>query len=130
MPFTDVRSDRLPRPVAPMSIATVTDTPRLLHISGQVAQDSTGATVGIGDIERQTTQVLENIQAIVAEQGGSLKDVCKLTIFLTSRDHLGAVMEVRRRILTPSYPATTAVIVAGLVNPDWLIEIEAIAALP
>ena len=49
---------------------------------------------------------------------------------LTSRDHLPTVMEVRRRYFKEPYPATTAGVVAGLANPEWLIEIEATAVLP
>jgi enamine deaminase RidA (YjgF/YER057c/UK114 family) len=130
MPFIEVRPDEICRPTAPLSVATVTGTPRLLHISGQVSQDQSGATVGIGDVVTQTRQVLQNLTTIVEAEGGSLRDICKLSIFLTSRDHLRAVMDVRRQVLQPPYPATTAVIVAGLANADWLVEIEATAALP
>ena len=129
MPFTEVRSSKLFASPAPLSMATRTEAARLLHISGQVAQDVTGKTVGPGDIEKQTIQVIENIKTLVIEQGGSLSDICKLTIFLTSRDHLATVMDVRRRYFTPPFPATTAVIVVGLANAEWMIEIEALAAL-
>jgi 2-iminobutanoate/2-iminopropanoate deaminase len=129
MPYSEVRSEHLFASPAPLSMATLTRTPTLLHISGQVAQDASGKTVGLGHIEKQTVQVLENIKTLVEGQGGTLADICKITIFLTSRDHLPTVMEVRRRYLRPPYPATSAVIVAGLVNPEWMIEIEALAAL-
>jgi enamine deaminase RidA (YjgF/YER057c/UK114 family) len=54
MPFTEVRSSKLFRSPAPFSMATITDSARLMHISGQVAQDASGKTVGIGDIEKQS----------------------------------------------------------------------------
>ena len=129
MPFTEVRSAKLFDSPAPFSMATMTQLARLMHISGQVAQDAAGKTVGVGDIEKQTIQVIENIKTLVSEQGGSLSDICKITIFLTSRDHLPKVMEVRRRYFVKPYPATSAVIVVGLANPEWMIEIEALAAL-
>lgn len=129
MPFTEVRSSKLFASPAPYSMATTTRSSRLLHISGQVSQDAAGKTVGIGDIEKQTIQVIENIKTLLAEQKGDLTDVCKITIFMTSRDHLPAVMEVRRRYFKPPYPATSAVIVSGLANAEWMIEIEALAAL-
>jgi 2-iminobutanoate/2-iminopropanoate deaminase len=129
MPFTEVRSSKLFASPAPFSMATITDTARLMHISGQVAQDATGRTVGPGDIEKQTVQVIENIKTLVSEQGGALSDICKITIFMISRDHLPTVMDVRRRYFTRPYPATSAVVVAGLANPEWMIEIEALAAL-
>ena len=129
MPFTEVRSSKLFDSPAPFSMATITNSARLMNISGQVAQDATGKTVGLGDIEKQTVQVIENIKTLVSEQGGSLSDICKITIFMTSRDHLPAVMDVRRRYFARPYPATSAVVVVGLANPEWMIEIEALAAL-
>lgn len=130
MPFREVRSEKIFRSPAPFSMATRTNTPSLLHISGQVPQDIKGKTVGPGDIEKQTVQVLENIKTLVEEQGGALSDICRVGIFLTSRDHLATVMDVRRRYFAAPYPATTAVIVSGLANAEWMIEIEATAALP
>jgi 2-iminobutanoate/2-iminopropanoate deaminase len=129
MPFSEVLSSKIFRSPAPFSMATVTQSVRLLHISGQVAQDVSGKTVGAGDIEAQTVQVLENIKILVEEQNGLLADICKISIFLTSREHLPTVMEVRRRYFQPPYPATTAVIVSGLASAEWMIEIEALAAL-
>ncbi len=129
MPFAEVRSREIFPSPAPLSMATITESPRLLHISGQVSQDINGNTVGPGDIEKQTSQVIEHINTLVNEQGGTLADICKITIFLTSRDHLPTVMEVRRRYFKQPYPATSAVIVAGLANAEWMIEIEALAAL-
>ncbi|MGD9847012.1 MAG: RidA family protein [Variibacter sp.] len=130
MPFTEVRSTKLATSPAPFSMATLTSSARLLHISGQVPQDASGKTVSPGDVAAQTAHVIENIKALLAEQNGTLADLCKVTIFLTSRDHLPAVMDVRRRYFKKPYPATSAVIVAGLANADWMIEIEGLAALP
>jgi 2-iminobutanoate/2-iminopropanoate deaminase len=130
VPFKEVKSPKLFASPAPFSMATLTGTSKLLHISGQVSQGSDGRTIGPGDIEKQTIRVIENIQILVTEQGGSLSDICKITIFLTSRDHLPVVMEVRKRMFKPPFPATSAVIVSGLANAEWMIEIEAIAALP
>ncbi len=62
--------------------------------------------------------------------GGGLADIARLAIFITEREHIEPVMAVRRRVLTLPYPTTTVVIVAGLVNPEWLVEIEATAVLP
>ena len=101
-----------------------------MHLSGQVAQGPDGATVGRDDIERQTIQVLENIRALVETAGGTLADVARIVVYLTRRDHLPAVLDVRRRYFREPYPASTAVVVAGLANAEWLVEIEATAVLP
>ncbi len=101
-----------------------------MFISGQVAQDADGNTVGKGDVEKQTEGVLQNIRSLIEVAGSGLADIARLAIFITEREHIEPVMAVRRRVLTPPYPATTAVIVAGLVNPEGLVEIEATAVLP
>jgi 2-iminobutanoate/2-iminopropanoate deaminase len=130
MPFLEVKSQKIFASPAPFSQAALTHTNKLLHISGQVSQGSDGRTISPGDIAGQAEAVIANIETLVTEKGGSLADICKITIFLTSRDHLPQVMEVRRRKFKAPYPATSAVIVAGLANAEWMIEIEAIAALP
>lgn len=112
-----------------MSPATRATGGTLLHISGQVAQGVDGQTVGRGDIERQTIQVLENMKALVEQAGGTLADVARIGVYLTSRDQLPTVMEVRRRYFREPFPATTAVVVSGLANPEWLVEIEGTAVL-
>src|SRR3990172_6954460 len=130
MAHTEVRSQKVFKSTAPFSLATRTTGSKLLHISGQVAQGLDGQTVGKGDIEKQTVQVLENMKALVEEAGGRLADVARIVVYLTAREHLPTVMEVRRRYFKEPYPATTAVVVAGLANPEWMIEIEGTAVLP
>jgi len=130
MAHEEIRSPKVYKSTAPFSLATRTTGSRLLHISGQVAQGLDGQTVGKGDIEKQTVQVLENLKALVEQAGGTLTDVARIVVYLLSRDHLPAVMDVRRRYFREPYPATTAVVVAGLANPEWMVEIEATAVLP
>ncbi|MGV6874474.1 RidA family protein [Pseudochelatococcus sp. B33] len=129
MPFEAFSADKIFPSPAPMSPATMTRSANILHISGQVSQDVSGKTIGIDDVAAQTNQVIDNIEALLAEKGGTLDDICKVTIFLTSREHLAAVMDVRRRRFTAPYPAASAIVVAALANPEWLVEIEAMAAL-
>jgi enamine deaminase RidA (YjgF/YER057c/UK114 family) len=95
-----------------------------------VAQGLDGQTVGKGDIEKQAVQVLENMKALVEQAGGTLAEIARIVVYLTAREHLPIVMDVRRRYFKEPYPATTAVIVAGLANAEWLVEIEATAVLP
>ncbi len=130
MPHQEVRSPKVFKSTAPFSLATLTTSSKLLHVSGQVPQGPDGRTVGKGDIETQTVQVMENLQTLVTEAGGTLADVASIVIYLTSREHLPVVMDVRRRYFKEPYPATTAVIVSGLANPEWMVEIQATVALP
>ena len=130
MAHQEIRSPKVFKSGAPFSLATVTTGQRLLHISGQVAQGLDGQTVGKGDIEKQAVQVLENMKALVEQAGGTLAEIARIVVYLTAREHLPIVMDVRRRYFKEPYPATTAVIVAGLANAEWLVEIEATAVLP
>lgn len=117
-------TDVFKSPVAPTSLATLTNGTRSLHISGQIPVDSEGKNVGVGDAAVQVRQVLKNFVRLLEEAGATTRDVCRITIYLLSRDDLPAVMEERRKVFQEPFPATTVVIVAGLANPDWLVEIE------
>lgn len=99
---------------------------RLLVVGGQNGVDASGALVG-HDLASQTRQALRNVLAVLAEGGASQKDVAKLTIYLVAgqdpREAYGASAEVWGRFPT----AITVLIVAGLANPAFLVEIDALA---
>ncbi|MCZ6677280.1 MAG: RidA family protein [Candidatus Poribacteria bacterium] len=103
---------------------------KVLHISGHVAQDPDGNSVGVGDIRVQTRQVLTNIQNVLASVGGQMADIAKVTVFLTDMSTLMDVHAVRAEFFEQPYPASTLVEVSQLVKPEWLIEIEAVAVIP
>ena len=101
---------------------------RMVFASGQVARDVDGSLVGPGDIRAQTRKTLENLQAVLAEGGATMDDVVKVTVFVTSlSEHFAAIHEVRREFFKSDYPASTLVEISSLVDPEMLIEIEAIA---
>jgi 2-iminobutanoate/2-iminopropanoate deaminase len=99
---------------------------RQLHISGQVGVNERGE-LATGGFEGQCAQAIGNIETILGSAGMSLEHIVKVTIFLTRREDLRALREVRSKYLAVA-PAVTVVLVAGLHDPDWLVEIEAIAA--
>jgi enamine deaminase RidA (YjgF/YER057c/UK114 family) len=101
-----------------------------LFISGQVAQDGNGNTVGVGDCAAQTRQVMSRIQTIVQAAGATLQDVVKITTFLINIDDYPAFSQVRSATFPTSPPASSTVIVAGLVRPDFLVEVEAVVHIP
>jgi reactive intermediate/imine deaminase len=103
---------------------------KVLHISGQVSQDVDGNIVGVGDITAQTRQVLGNISKILDAVGGQMSDIAKVTVFVKDMSHLDKIHQVRSEFFNPPYPASSLVQVVGLVNPDYLIEIEAVAVIP
>jgi 2-iminobutanoate/2-iminopropanoate deaminase len=112
---------------APYSQATLSQGTRWVHISGQVPIDPAGKNVGVGDIDAQTHQALSNMQSLVEAAGAKMADVCRIVIYVLDRADLPKIMEVRRKFFSASYPAATAVVVAGLAHPDWRVEIEATA---
>lgn len=109
----------------------VAATGRVVAIAGQVAMDAEGNLVGPGDPAAQAEQVFENLQRALAAAGATFADVIKLGYFLTDVAFLPAVREVRDRYLdTERPPASTAVQVAALFRPEFLLEIEAWAVIP
>lgn len=114
-------------PFGIFSNVALADQGRTCFISGQVAIDSKGNLVGKGDIRLQTRQVLRNIQAALEAVGGAWEDIACVNVFLVNMEHLQAVHEVRGEFWSGDYPASTLVQVAGLVHPDYLIEINATA---
>jgi 2-iminobutanoate/2-iminopropanoate deaminase len=116
---------------APLSHATEVDAgDRLLFISGLTAKAPDGGTFAPGDVGAQATRILESIQEILAQAGGTMADIVKLTVFVCDMDRFGEVAAARATFFTAPYPASTMFEVSRLVSPDQLVEIEAIAALP
>lgn len=103
---------------------------RRVYIAGQVAVDSTGQVVGVGDFRAQTEQVFANLRVALASAGASFADVAKTTILITDLRHLPVLREVRARYLDPArLPASTLFQVPALARPEFLLEIEAVAEL-
>lgn len=99
---------------------------RWLHVSGQVGVDPSGKVVQ--GVEAQTERAFRNIEAVLRSAGMTLDDVVKINSFLLSREHVAVLRTVRDRLFVKTAPASTLVMVAALAHPDWLVEIEAIAA--
>jgi 2-iminobutanoate/2-iminopropanoate deaminase len=114
--------DRPPTPGHAPGIATDT----LIFVSGQVARDSDGNTVGVNDCRSQAEQVFVNIELILRSAGASLKDIVKTTVYLVDPADLTAYADVREKYLGPNQ-ASTLVYVSGLIDSEWLIEVDAIA---
>ena len=120
-------SPNLPIPAGIMSQGIKTPAGNMVFVSGQVSRNAQGEIVGVGDIEAQTRQVLENVKAVLAQGGATLDDVVKVTVFVTDVGDYAAIHKVRGEYFKSDYPASTMVEVKALVNPDLKIEIEAIA---
>lgn len=103
----------------------------LLFVSGQVSKNEHDETVFAGDAERQAEVVYENLKRVLEESGSGLDMIGKTTVFTTSLEHRPAINRVRERVFGPigRYPASTFVVVSSLAVPEWLVEIEVIAAV-
>jgi 2-iminobutanoate/2-iminopropanoate deaminase len=105
---------------------------RSFFISGLVARNEKGETVGIGSLEDQTRQVYRNISIVLESLGTSFNSIIKQNIYTTKLDQVVTIRKVRDEFFKchkDSMPASTLIGVTGLVSPDLLIEIEAAAAL-
>jgi len=106
---------------------------RLIFIAGQTALDSAGEVVGKGDFPAQAAQVFKNLGIALQAVGGTAGNLVKLTVFLRDMGQLAAYREARNRFFAtvspPAAPAVTLVEVSKLYGPDFLIEIEAVAAI-
>jgi len=101
----------------------------LLFVSGCIAVDGDGRLVGGDDAVAQTRQVFANLEAILAAAGASIRDVVKVTVFLTDVRDRAAVNTVREEIFGGTRPASTLVEVSKLVVDGARVEIEAVALL-
>jgi enamine deaminase RidA (YjgF/YER057c/UK114 family) len=103
----------------------------LVYVSGQVALDGSGKLVGPGDFRAQAQQVFENIKMALSAVGADFSHVVKLNIYMLDRSNAPVLREVRDQYVnTQAPPASTLVIVQGLVREELLLEVEAIASLP
>jgi enamine deaminase RidA (YjgF/YER057c/UK114 family) len=125
---------RIPAPdgVAPAAAYShvVLGTGRFVAVSGQLALDEDGKLVGAGDPAAQARQVFENLRRCLAAAGATFDDVVKLTFFVTDMAHMPAIRAARAaHIPAERLPAASAVQVAALVRPEFLMEIEAYAVV-
>ena len=98
----------------------------LLVIAGQLGIDPDG---NLGDgIEEQAERAFRNIETILAAEGMTPANIVRLQTFLTDRAYRGPAGEARQRVFGDAKPPSTLLIVAGLAAPEFLIEVEAMAA--
>ena len=106
---------------------------RAVRVGGRVVVSGTGPVVPSGpcpeDAGDQARRCFEIIAAALAEAGASLDDVVRTRMYITEAAHADAVGAVHGEILGHVRPAATMVVVAGLLDPAWKVEIEAEAVL-
>ncbi|HZN50235.1 MAG TPA: RidA family protein [Methylomirabilota bacterium] len=118
----------MPEPIS--HFTNVVRAGRLVFVSGCVASDEAGRTVGGNDATAQARQVHENLKRCLAAAGATFADVCKVTVFLKNIADREKVNIACTEYFGPHRPASTLVEISRLVRDDLLVEIEAVAVLP
>jgi 2-iminobutanoate/2-iminopropanoate deaminase len=113
------------------SQAVVSSGSRRMHLSGQVGVDQKEQLSG-PDLEAQVFSSFENISAILKEAGATLASVVMLRIYIkeSAKDDQEVIVKALKTFFPEDPPASSWIIVSGLSEPEWLIEIEAEAVLP
>ncbi len=122
-----IYSDQAPAPVGPYSQAVAAN--GMLYVSGQIALDPNSGAILLGDIQKETHQVMRNLKAVLEAAGASLEDVVKCTIFMADMKDYNAINQVYAEYFAEdNAPAREAVEVARLPK-DVNVEISCIAVL-
>src|SRR5256886_4831061 len=99
---------------------------RWLHVAGQIGVRPDGSVPA--SIEEQTETVWQNILAVLADAGMGIGDVVKITSFLTRHENFPKFAQVRAKFLGSHRPASTLLVISSLARPEFLVEVEAVAA--
>ena len=124
--------DALSKNPAFTNVIEVTGPVKTVYVGGQDAVDASGNIVGKGDMKAQAEQVFKNFQAALAAAGAGLEHVVKWNIYVVQGQPLQPGFEVFQRVWgnRPNPPTITGLFVAGLANPDFLLEMDGIAVVP
>ncbi|WP_129116222.1 RidA family protein [Halegenticoccus tardaugens] len=101
-----------------------------VHVSGTTATNDDGDIVGEGDAYKQTKKALQNIEDALRETDASLEDVVRTRMFVTDIDEWETIGETHGEVFRDVRPATSMVEVNRLIDPELLVEIEAVAIIP
>jgi enamine deaminase RidA (YjgF/YER057c/UK114 family) len=131
---TALNPDALGAPKGTYSRAMRVQASEFLFIAGMAASDSNGNAVAAGDFDGQCRQVFTNIEAALHAAGAGWGNVVQFTSYLVDRTHQPKFAAWRQHhfpAMFPSkiYPPNALLIVSGLAHPDYLVEVQAIAAL-
>ena len=104
--------------------ALVTAASRTLFVSGQVPEDADGTVPD--DFDAQCRLAWRNVLAVLEQAGMGVRNLAKVTVFLSDRRYREANARIRHEVLGGHSPALT-IIVTGIYDQAWLLEIEAVA---
>ncbi|NYS79931.1 MULTISPECIES: RidA family protein [Halomonadaceae] len=101
-----------------------------VYVRGQVGTNFEGNLVGLGDPAAQAEQAMKNVEQLLAEAGSELSHIVKTTTYITDPRYREPVYRVVGKWLKGVFPISTGLVVSGLAQPEWLMEIDVIAVIP
>jgi enamine deaminase RidA (YjgF/YER057c/UK114 family) len=127
-----INPDGLIKNPAFTNVVVVSGPVKTVYIGGQDAINGKGEIVGKGDIKKQVEQVMENLQTALKAGGAELEHVIKWQICVVQGNPIQPALGVFRQVWgnRPNPPAITMLFVAGLANPEFLVEMDAVAVVP
>ncbi len=104
---------------------------KTVYVAGQVARNSEGKIVGVGDFSAQAEQVFKNVLGALESVGSDMRSIMKLNVFLTHREDIPAYRVAYAKFVPDdTLPVSTLILCSGLADPDFRIEVEVIATIP
>jgi enamine deaminase RidA (YjgF/YER057c/UK114 family) len=127
-----INPDGLNKNPAFTNVISVTGQVKTIYIGGQDAVDGSGNIIGKGDIKAQTEQVLLNLETAVKAAGGGLENIVKWNLYVVHGQPLRQGLEGFQKVWgrRPNPPVISMMFVSGLANPEFLIEMDAVAVIP
>lgn len=124
--------EHLHRSPAYSQAVAVSGNAKTVYVGGQNAVDAEGKLVGAADLKAQSVRAIKNVELAVIEAGGRLENVVKWNVFIVEGQPIPLGFEAFLETWPAGEepPVVTVAIVAGLGNPDYLVEIEAVAIIP
>jgi enamine deaminase RidA (YjgF/YER057c/UK114 family) len=128
--ITRINPKDIAKPFANYShVVTAEGAQRLIFCAGQVAADINGKVLPPDDFSAQAKMVMENLTKALAAGGAKLSDVTKITIYICNPHDVPKARDILQTYFDGHPPGSTLCILRGLANPNFLLEIEAIAAV-
>lgn len=124
-----INPKELPKNPAFSQIVTTQGNGKTIYIGGQDAVNAQGEIVGKGDISAQTEQALQNLQIALSACDATLENIVKLSVYLVQGQDLLSGFQVSQKYFgdLQNPPTVTVLVVSGLANPEFLVEMDAIA---